>query len=457
MDKNNLAFFGGTPVRSKAFPSPAVVGKEEIQSVMDVFDANEFSRYAGGAADNVEELLRLTSDEANKRELDYWNFLGGKKVRRFEADFAEKFEAKYAIAVNSATTAISVALASAGVGPGDEVIVTALSFTATASAILMFGSIPKFIDVDASTFCMDPNLIEKAITNKTKAIVIVHLLGNSADMDAISEIAKKYKLLIIEDNAQGPLVKYKGRYAGTLGDLGVFSFQETKNMMTGEGSRILTDNVAYARKCRLIRNHGETVADDTYPRNDLIVGYNFRMTEMTAALGVEQLKRLEENNQHRNKNAIYLRKHLSGLTALTQPYIPEYSDYQCHIYALLYDEKKTGVSRTVIVDAIRKEGIPVGTGYVRLLYQNPIFLKKSALAETGFPFCYAENDISYKAGDCPVAEDLISNKFIWIYQVNKPADKTDMDDIVQAFKKVFTNLDALRKISPNEVELEYNR
>jgi perosamine synthetase len=454
---NTLAMFGGRPVRTAPFATTAVVGHEEIAAVMDVFRANQFSRYAGGPSLNVEELLRLTSEQARTHPMAYWSFLGGDKVRAFEADFARMFESGYAIAVNSATTGIATALAAAGVGPGDEVIVTAMSFTATASAILMFGSIPVFVDVDPRTFCIDPAAVERAITPRTRAIVVVHLLGNAADMDAIMSIARARGLVVLEDACQAPLTKYRGRIVGTIGDFGVYSLQETKNIMTGEGGMIITGNQEFARRCRLIRNHGEAVPDEGCPVDDLIVGYNFRMTEITAALGVEQLKRLAHSNAVRNRNAGYLIDRLRALPGLTPPFVPETVSYQSHILAFLYDGDSLGVSRALVVKAIRDEGIPVGTGYLRLLYQNPIFLRRSAFRATGFPFSLQPaSTAEYRHGLCPVAEDLVQKRFIWVYQINDPSTTADMADIALAFEKVWANLDRLRACT-DDVVMEYTR
>jgi dTDP-4-amino-4,6-dideoxygalactose transaminase len=435
------------------------VDEREEAAILEVLRAKEFSRYAGGATADVESVLRLTSAEAMTHPLNYFNFLGGERVRRFEADCAAAFSVPYAVAVNSATTGLSLALAASCVGPGDEVIVPCMSFTATASAILMFGSIPVFVDVDPQTFCMNPDAVRAALSPRTRAILVVHLLGNAANMDALISIAREHGLAVIEDCAQAPGVKYRGRPVGAIGDAGILSFQETKNVMTGEGGMILTRSPEIARKCRLIRNHGEVVADETYPQDDLIVGFNFRMTELTAALGVEQLKRLPANNAARNRNAQYLHKHLEGLPGLTMPYVLPEVDYQCHVFGMLYDEQVTGVSRTVLVKALREEGIPVGTGYVRLLYEHPIFLKKSAFGETGFPFCppWSDGKVRYERGMCPIGEELIYKKFLWVYQVAPPATETDMQDIVRAFEKVYASMDRLRAVSPDGVVLDYRR
>lgn len=230
-------------------------------------------------------------------------------------------------------------------------------------------------------------------------------------------------------------------------------------MMTGEGGMVTTNQPALARKCRLIRNHGEVVADDSYPQEDLIVGYNFRMTELTAALGIEQLKKLQANNTARNSNAQYLRKHLGQFPGLTMPYIPPEVDWQCHIFGMLYDEDITCVPRMVLVKAMHEEGIPVGTGYVRLMYENPIFLKQSAFGTSGFPFRppWSSGNVHYNSGMCPTGEDLIYRKFLWLYQVNSPATERDMAGIVRAFEKIYANLDRLRDVRPDEINLEYKR
>ena len=457
MTDSTLAMFGGRPVRTAPFATTPVVGEPEIAAVMDVFRANEFSRYAGGPGVNVEQLLRMTSEDARNFPMAYWSFLGGDKVRAFEADFARMFESPFAIAVNSATSGLSTALAAAGVGPGDEVIVTAMSFTATASAIVMFGSIPVFADVDARTFCIDPSAIERVITPRTRAIVVVHLLGNAADMDPIMAIARRHHLVVIEDACQAPLTRYKGRIVGTIGDAGVYSLQESKNIMAGEGGVIITANPDVARRCRLIRNHGEAVPDEGCPVEDLVVGYNFRMTEMTAALGVEQLKRLHRSNAVRDTNAASLCRRLGGLAGLSSPYVPPGVEYHCHVLGMLYDATATGVSRGLIVKAVREEGIPVGTGYLRLMYQNPIFLRRSAFRDSGFPFTLNPASTARCGnGLCPVAEDLIHNRFIWIYQINDPSTEDDMADIALAFEKVWASLDRLRTYT-GDVVVEYTR
>jgi perosamine synthetase len=446
-----LAILGGEPVRKKPFFSSVVVDDQERQYLVEVIDRKEFSRFMGSPTSDIERLLVMPSEEAEHHENQYFSFLGGRMVRKFEAEFASKFGVPYAISVNSATSGLSSALGGAGLGPGDEVITTSMSFNATAITILLFNSIPVFVDVDPSTFCLNPAEVEKAITPKTKAILVVHLLGNAVDMDKILAMARRNNLVVIEDCAQAPGTKYKGDYVGTIGHLGVFSFQETKNITTGEGGMVITKDPVLAKKVRLIRNHGESIPDDSWDDHALsnLVGMNFRMTELTAALGVAQLAKLDENNRVRTENAHFLADQLKDLPGLKVPIYPP--GVVPHVFPLIYDAHVTGVSRDGILAALRAEGIPVGSGYLRLMYENPIFLRKIAYGKEHCPWsCHLYNfPRNYQSGDCPIAENLLREKFIWFYHINRPNGNAEMKDVLLAFRKVFKNLDVLKEININ--------
>lgn len=448
-----LAIFGGKPVREKPFHSSVVIDEQEWGYVKQVLENKEFSRFMGSPTDDIEKQLLMTSAEAVNYKSQYYTFLGGRMVRKFESDFASKFGVPYAISVNSATSGLSAALGAAGIGPGDEVITTCMSFNATGSSILLFNSIPVFVDVEENSFCLDLNEVEKAITPRTKAILVVHLLGNTADMDAIMEIADRHNLVVIEDCAQAPGTKYKGIYVGTIGDIGVFSFQETKNMTTGEGGMVITKNPLLAKKVRLIRNHGESIPDSSWDEDSLVnvVGMNFRMTELTAALGVAQLAKLDENNRVRAENVYYLSDSLKDLPGISVPVLKE--GVVPHVLALIYDSQATGVRREKILAALRAEGIPAGSGYLRTMYENPIFLKKIAYGREQCPWsCHLYNlRREYKSGDCPVAEKLLREKFIWLYHIHRPNDIDDMKDIVKAFEKIFENIELLNR---NEIDVK---
>jgi perosamine synthetase len=446
-----LAILGGEPVRKEPFLSSVVVDEHERQYLMEVINRKEFSRFMGSPTNDMERLLFMTSEEAEHHEDQYFSFLGGRMVRKFEAEFARKFGVPYAISVNSATSGLAAALGAAGLGPGDEVITTSMSFNATAISILLFNSIPVFVDVDQNTFCLNPAEVERAISPKTKAILVVHLLGNAANMEKILAIAQKNNLVVIEDCAQAPGTMYKGEYVGTIGNLGVFSFQETKNITTGEGGMVITKDPGLAKKVRLIRNHGESIPDNSWDDQMLVnlVGMNFRMTELTAALGVAQLIKLDENNRVRTENAHLLVDQLKDIPGLSVPSYP--AGVVPHVFPLLYDAGTTGVSRDRILAALRAEGIPVGSGYLRLMNENPIFLKKIAYGQDHCPWsCHLYNrPRSYQSANCPVAENLLRDRFIWFYHIHRPNGSAEMADVVRAFKKVLHNMEALKQIDIN--------
>ncbi len=448
---NKLAINGGDPLRKKPFKSNVVVGKREKIIINQVLESKEFSRFMGAPSDDIENLLVQKSSDFDHDEKRYFSFLGGRMVRKFEADFAEKFDVPYAISVNSATSGLSAALGAIGVEPEDEVITTCLSFSATAASILLFNAIPVFVDVDPKTFCMDPFNIEKAITEKTKAILVVHLLGFSADMNSIMKIAKKYNLKVIEDSCQGPLVKFNNKNVGTIGDIGVFSFNEPKNIQTGEGGMVVTHQPELAKRLRLIRNHGESVPDSSWDDSSLIniIGMNYRMTELTAALGIAQLTRLDKLNSYRIENSNYLSDKLKNIEALC---LPDFHNGSVpHVYPIIYNEKITEVNRDKILTALKAEGIPVGSGYLRLMYENPLFLRKIAYGSNNYPWTNSKR--IYSTGDCPIAEELIKKSFIWFYHIHYPNTKKDMNDVVKSFNKVFNNLDKIRssKIQINKI------
>jgi perosamine synthetase len=440
---NSLAIFGGQPVRERAFRLDPLVDEEEERMVLQAVRDLNFSRYVGSPYPNVEVELLMTSAEAMEIEAD-WNFLGGPNVRAFAAEFAARMDVPYAIPVNSATSGISVALGAAGVGPGDEVIVPGISFTATASATLLFNSIPIFVDVDPLTFCLDPAAVEAAITPRTKAILPVHLTGNLANMDAIMAIARKHKLKVIEDAAQAIGAEWGTQSAGAVGDAGVFSFQQSKNIMTGEGGMIITSDPELARAARLIINHGESVFDETHVADDLVnmVGFNFRMPELCAAVGRAQLAKLNKVNDLRTVNADLLRSGFANLPGIKLPPSQRADNGPArdvpHLFVALHDAKEMGLSRDLFVKALAAEGIPAGTGYVRPMYANPVFLNKVAYGRGGCPWtCHGEDQHQvYEPGMCPNAERLLYEQFLWFYHIGNPSTAEDMADVVAGVQKV---------------------
>jgi dTDP-4-amino-4,6-dideoxygalactose transaminase len=276
----------------------------------------------------------------------------GKMVERFEEAFAKYCGTKYAIATDNGTSALIVALLSAGIGPGDEVITTPFTFIASANSILFAGAKLVFVDIDPDTFNIDPNHLERAITKKTKAILPVHLYGLMADMSAINKIARKHRLIVIEDSAQAHGANIKGKRAGSWGLAGCFSFYPTKNMTTGEGGMITTSDEKLEKKAKLIRNQG---MEKRYYHD--IVGYNFRMTDIAAAIGVEQLEKLEAFTKKRIENAAYLTKKLKGLKGVESPTVPKGYRHVFHQYTI------RAKNRRLVMDQLEKSKIGFGVYY----------------------------------------------------------------------------------------------
>lgn len=419
------ALLGGTPVRNRPFPAYPVIGDEEKRAVMEVLDSGQLSTFSASRQ----------------------GFLGGRKIQAFEAAFASYHGVSHAIAVNSATSGLHAAVAACEVGPGDEVLVPPYTFTATATAVLHHNAIPVFVDVDPATFCMDPERIEAAITPQTRAIIPVHLLGHPADMDRILDIARRHGLKVIEDCAQAPGARYKGRLVGTMGDCGVYSFQETKNMATGEGGMVITNDPDLAERARMIRNHGEAVvAGEARKYLTSTIGWNYRMTEIEAAIGIVQLGKLNRLNQGRRDLAAYLLDRLPRHAGLAYPVEAAHVHHVYHVFGMTYDEAAVGLPRARFIEALVAEGIPVGPGYPRPLYHNPLFQERLAYGKQGCPFTCRlyQGAVSYAKGLCPVAEDLCAQAALWTFVVRPPASEADMQDIVNGFEKVLENVGVLK-------------
>jgi perosamine synthetase len=448
-----LAILGGKPLRTKPFLVEPMIDEAEEQLVLQAIRDKNFSRYIGTAVSR--EVLEMSSAEAIAIS-DYWHFLGGPNIRAFAAEFACKFDVPYAIPVTSATVGLGVALAAAGVGPGDEVILPALSFSATANAVLMFNSIPLFVDVDPDTFCIDPAAAAAAITPRTKAILPVHLAGNVSDMGAIRDLAQRHGLKVIEDAAQGIGARWGNAYAGTLGDAGVFSFQQSKNITTGEGGMILTSDRDIASRARLIINHGELAFDDDATAEDManVIGLNFRMPELCAALGRAQLKKLDHVNEWRTRNANILRRELADIPGLILPPCQREVGGPAHdvphFFVALFNAEAAGMSRMLFVAALREEGVPIGTGYSRPMYAAPHFLKRIAYGAEGYPWKVAgwSSRVEYRKGMCPIAESLLGERFLWLYHIAYSSTEADMLDVAAAIRKVNANRDVLVAAAP---------
>jgi len=421
---SNLALLGGKPVRSQPFPPHPIIGEQEKRAVMEVLDSGKLSTF-----------LAIPGE--------YFN--GGKRIKEFEKAFCDYHGVRYAVAFNSATAALHAAVVACGVEPCQEVIVTPYTFTSTATCALMHNAIPVFADVEDTYFGLDANAVEAAVSPLTRAIIPVHLFGHPAKMDELLAVARRHNLRVIEDCAQAPGAKYKDRNVGTLGDCGIFSFTENKNITTGEGGMLITNDEAIAESARLVRNHGEAVVSGQTARtyNSTVLGWNYRMTEMDAAIGVVQFGRMDDLNGGRIDCANYLSSKLKGIPGLTVPMVAEGARHVYYFYALKYDEQRMGLPRSTFIKALNAEGIPFGAGYVRPLYLSSIYHENR-------PFAYEhyKGNAKYDKGICPVTERLHERELILTPVTRPPATRQDMDDVVAAIHKVLENRGRLIEAGP---------
>ena len=304
--------------------------------------------------------------------LDSGMIAQGARVKAFEEGFAQLCGVKFAVATTSGTTALHVALLAARIGQGDEVITSPFTFIASANSILFTGARPVFVDIDPLTYNIDPSLIEAVITPRTKAIMPIHLFGLSCDMQPIQDIARKYNLLVIEDACQSHGAAYRGKMVGSFG-IGAFSFYPTKNMTSGEGGMITTDDEPIAERCRVIRQHGMR---RRYYHDEL--GFNFRMTDIHAAIGIEQLKKLRTKNAQRVSNARYLNAHLKGVIT---PAVPEGCEHVYNQYTIRVPDGK----RDALREYLREHN--VGS---EIYYPVPIHKQSFYVSDLGYRGTYAE-------------------------------------------------------------------
>jgi perosamine synthetase len=288
----------------------------------------------------------------------------GPKVAEFEEKFAEYIGVEHAVATTSGTTALHLALLSLGIEKGDEVITTPFSFAATANSILFTGATPVFADINSQTYNINPQKIQEAITDKTKAIMPVHLYGQPTDMDPIRSIAEENNLWIVEDAAQAHGAQYHDQMIGSLGDIACFSFYPTKNMTTGEGGMITTDSEELADVARILRSHGES---ERY--NHTLLGYNFRMTDIAAAIGLVQLKRLDEFTKSRIENAEYLTTHIDTIEGITPPFVLDQVKHVFHQYTVRVGDGK----RDAVKDFLSELGVGTGVHYPKTIYKQKLY------------------------------------------------------------------------------------
>jgi len=417
-----LAINGGKPVREKKMHAFPVVDKGDILSTMESFYDNSFSGFRAGT------------------------YEGGPRVKSFESTVKNSLGSDYAVAFDTWSNGIVASMMAIGLEPGDEVIITPYTMTSCATSILSCGAIPVFADVCEDSGCLDPADVRKKITNKTRAIFVVHLFGIPANMTEIMKIADEFDLFVFEDCAQSPMAKFENKFVGTIGDIGGFSFTESKHVMSGEGGIAITNNGKINNGLRVIRNHGEVLSTDFSEEKSYadqvygsgLIGYNFRITEPIAALAESQWKKLEHIISNKVKMANFLMERLSQfpfIDTLQPKYEHSPAWYQL---PLRYNENHTGVSREKFVSALNAEGLNFSQGYVCPLYYQSIYRSNKHWVLRNFA---PEKDYSDCA--CPVVESLWRKKLIATLDIRSPYTMEDMQDIVNAFEKINNNINEL--------------
>lgn len=431
-----LAVNGGEPVRKKKFPAYRTIGREEKQAVSKVLDSGILSQFLG-----------------------CWHsdFYGGPQVRALEHEWAEYFHIKHAIAVNSCTSGLYCAIGATGIEPGQEVVVSPYTMSASVAAPLIYNAIPVFADIENNYFCLDAESVAKNITSRTRALIVVDIFGQPYDAEKINNLAEKHGLIVIEDAAQAPGAVYKSKFVGTLGHIGVFSLNYHKHIHCGEGGIVVTNNDDLAEKVRLIRNHAESVVEAKGVK-DLtnMIGFNFRMTEIEAAVVRCQLKKLKELLDKRRRNCEYLAERLAKIPAITSPRTREGCEHSWYVQPFKFDESIAGIHRDKYIEAVKaelsvselreSEGVKISCGYTKPLYLLPIFQKRIAYGSKGFPFNLLEcsKTIKYVKGLCPVAERMYEKELFINELMHSFMAKADLDDVAEAFYKVADNINELR-------------
>ena len=416
-EEDKPALLGGKPIRREPFPSWPRFDQRDEKNLLDVLHSGKWFRG------------------------------GGECVNRFEAAYADLTGAKHCVATANGTSALFTSLAAIGIAPGDEVIVPPYTFIATINAVLLQYALPVFVDTDAESFQIDARKIEAAITDRTAAILPVHLGGNVADMDAILEIGRKHKLPVIEDACQAHLAEWRGKKVGTFGTTGCFSFQVTKNLCSGEGGAILTADGELAERCYAFQNNNRARA---------VTGYNFtyqgthganlRMTEFQGNLLLAQMTRLEEQSRTREQNARYLTSMLKEIPGI----LPAKQYEGCtrnayHLYMFRYkSEAFGGLPRDRFLSALHAEGIPCMAGYSPL---NKEAFLPAALNSKGFRRIYPKEilDRYDDRNHCP-SNDQLCQEGVWITQANFLGTRSDMDQIAAAVRKLHANAEALLRV-----------
>ncbi|MCM8768768.1 MAG: DegT/DnrJ/EryC1/StrS family aminotransferase [Candidatus Omnitrophica bacterium] len=363
------------------------------------------------------------------------------EVARFEKKFASFHRVKHCLAVSSGSAALEICVRALGIKPGDEVITTPYTFIATASCLLNHYAFPVFVDIDPETYQIDPDKIEEAITQRTRAIIAVHLGGNMANMEAIRKIARRYRLKVIEDAAQAHGSFYRdGRGAGSIGDMGIFSFQWSKNLNCGEGGAVTTNSEKLADLAWSLRHYGRKKNGVWYQHYRL--GWNLRMSEFQAAVLSAQLKRLKSQTLRRMRNYQYLSRLISPLPGIKPMKLnPEQKSFSHHLVIFRYQPKEWGnIPLAKFLKALNAEGIPAGPGYPVPVYRQPVFRHLDTCPTSPF-MSGRKKPIDYRKfiQACPWAEQACAGRTIWLPGRLLLARKKEMETIAAAFWKLWEN------------------
>ena len=410
-----LAITGGKPLRKRPLPQWPIATKAEAAALKNVLESTRW----GGQP------------------------FPGKHATAFAAKFAQVHTAKYGQCVNTGTVAIQAALKAIGIKPGDEVIVPAYTWEGTVGPVLLVNAIPVFVDVDPDTYCLDARFLEKAITPKTKAILPVHLGMRFADMDEILRIATKHNLKVVEDCAHAHGGMWRGKGAGSMGDLGAFSFQTSKLITSGEGGAIITNNLEYMEVVQSYINAGRASITDKYKKR--IIGFNYRLGEFQAAVLGAQLKRLLKEGVIRHKNMKRLEarlKNTDGIDLLkADPRITRLAPYG---YVLkFFAEKVKDIPRAAFVAALQLEGVHCDGLFYEPVYKSSLF----PVDPTDFPALSwgREKPLDLRSMySCPEAEKAAYHEAVWFPHQHFLGTTKDVNDIADAIHKVLENIEELR-------------
>lgn len=424
------ALLGGRPERPAPLSPPNFIGPQERALVDEVLATGVLSDFVAHQGPS---------------------FNGGRMVKALEGEFCERFDVRHAVSVNSAASGLHAAVAAALVGPGDEVIVPAYTMSATATAVAIAGGTPVFADIRADTFCLDVEDVRRKLSPRTRAIIAVNLFGLPADLFALRELADKHGLVLIEDNAQGPGATLRGRHAGTIGHMGVFSFNCHKTIQCGEGGVVTTDNATLDDRMRLVRNHGEVVlAQREQVPDELLgmLGFNYRLTELQAAVALAQVRRLEELTAPRIAMANAITEGLRGIEGLTPAHVPEGARHVYYVYPIRVDAARLGLSRAHLHKALLAENLPVAAGYVKPIYLYPMYDARVRAKRTGFGagLWHPEDEgrVRYGLGACPVTEQMHFHELLSTPICRADLSVEDARGFVRAVRRVLEHRDAVR-------------